>query len=149
MGRKGIPPGRREFQRPGSKPSRLFKPAGTRIRSGKQASSPESPRARLQECLPSFVVEGLREALPVFNRKMPGFCSPDAVLDRGGDADLFSPCASCAEEDLQSRDPSGTLPLRRRIRICRRHRQLGAGRDQGGGSNSEQHEIGPRAQGIG
>ncbi|MHB1483222.1 MAG: NAD(P)/FAD-dependent oxidoreductase [Saccharofermentanales bacterium] len=34
----------------------------------------------LEKCLPRFVVESIREAIPVFNRKMPGFASPGALL---------------------------------------------------------------------
>jgi uncharacterized FAD-dependent dehydrogenase len=36
--------------------------------------------APLHECLPEFMVKGLREALTVFNRKMKGFSSSDAQL---------------------------------------------------------------------
>ncbi len=31
-------------------------------------------------CLPKFVVESLREALPIFDRKLKGFANPDAIL---------------------------------------------------------------------
>lgn len=31
-------------------------------------------------CLPKYVVEALKEALPIFNRKIPGFAQDDAVL---------------------------------------------------------------------
>jgi len=65
--------------------------------------------ARLQECLPSFVVEGLREALPVFNRKMPGFCSPEAVLI-GVETRTSSPLRILREEDFQSRTVKGLYP---------------------------------------
>jgi uncharacterized FAD-dependent dehydrogenase len=65
--------------------------------------------ARLQECLPSFVVEGLREALPVFNRKMPGFCSPEAVLF-GVETRTSSPLRILRGEDFQSRTVNGLYP---------------------------------------
>lgn len=34
----------------------------------------------LYRCLPDYVVDSLRKALPLFDRKMPGFADPDAVL---------------------------------------------------------------------
>ena len=34
----------------------------------------------LNECLPDYVVDSLREALPLFDRKMKGFMDPDAIL---------------------------------------------------------------------
>ncbi len=34
----------------------------------------------LHRCLPDYVVDSLRKALPLFDRKMPGFADPDAVL---------------------------------------------------------------------
>jgi uncharacterized FAD-dependent dehydrogenase len=34
----------------------------------------------LRGCLPDYVVETLREALPIFERKVKGFASPDSVL---------------------------------------------------------------------
>jgi uncharacterized FAD-dependent dehydrogenase len=36
--------------------------------------------ADLGACLPAFVTAALREALPVFERQIPGYCLPDAVL---------------------------------------------------------------------
>jgi len=36
--------------------------------------------ADLSACLPAFVTAALREALPVFERQIPGYCLPDAVL---------------------------------------------------------------------
>lgn len=35
---------------------------------------------RLDECLPDFVAESMRQALPMLDRKLKGFASPDAVL---------------------------------------------------------------------
>jgi uncharacterized FAD-dependent dehydrogenase len=67
-----------------------------------------SPR-RLEECLPDFIVQGLREALPVFNRKMPGFNSPDAVLI-GIETRTSSPLRIARGEDLQSVTLQGLYP---------------------------------------
>ncbi len=36
--------------------------------------------ADLSRCLPPFVTAALREALPRFERRIPGFCRPDALL---------------------------------------------------------------------
>jgi uncharacterized protein len=76
---------------------------------GKTSFRPGVFPARLQECLPSQVVEGLREALPVFHRKMPGFCSPEAVLI-GVETRTSSPLRILRGEDFQSRTISGLYP---------------------------------------
>ena len=34
----------------------------------------------LKDCLPGFVLQSLREALPLFGRKIKGFANPDALL---------------------------------------------------------------------
>jgi len=34
----------------------------------------------LDGCLPEFVLEALREALPVFQRRIPGYCGPESLL---------------------------------------------------------------------
>lgn len=41
---------------------------------------PEVVHADLETCLPSFVTNGLRQALPVFERRMRGFVGPEATL---------------------------------------------------------------------
>ena len=78
---------------PGRKTS--FKPGGT--------------PARLTDCLPAVVAEDLREALPVFNRKMPGFCSQDAVLI-GIETRTSSPVRMVRGEDFQSATIRGLYP---------------------------------------
>jgi hypothetical protein len=65
--------------------------------------------ARLQDCLPAAVAEDLREALPVFNRKMPGFCSREAVLI-GVETRTSSPLRILRGEDFQSRTVQGLYP---------------------------------------
>jgi uncharacterized protein len=64
---------------------------------------------RLEECLPDFAVQDLREALPVFNRKMPGFNSQDAVLI-GIETRTSSPLRIVRGEDLQSVTVQGLYP---------------------------------------
>ena len=34
----------------------------------------------LDDCLPAFAAEAMRQAIPLLDRKMRGFASPDAVL---------------------------------------------------------------------
>src|SRR3546814_135420 len=34
----------------------------------------------LRECLPDFVIDSIREALPVFGRQVPGYDHPDVVM---------------------------------------------------------------------
>jgi uncharacterized FAD-dependent dehydrogenase len=81
-------------------------PSSIRETSFKPAISP----ARLDECLPAFVVESLREALPYFNRKMPGFVSSDAVLI-GNETRTSSPLRILREKDYQSRSVRGLYPI--------------------------------------
>lgn len=55
-----------------------------RVASAARSVSPSYPHGLcfcdLRQCLPGYVVDALREALPLFDRKMRGFASPDAVL---------------------------------------------------------------------
>jgi hypothetical protein len=76
---------------------------------GKTSFRPGVSPARLEECLPPAIVAGLREALPVFNRKMPGFCSPEAVLI-GVETRTSSPLRILRGDDFQSRTVSGLYP---------------------------------------
>jgi len=66
--------------------------------------------ARLDECLPAFVVESLREALPFFNRRMPGFSSSEAVLI-GIETRTSSPLRILREKDYQSQSVRGLYPI--------------------------------------
>jgi uncharacterized FAD-dependent dehydrogenase len=66
--------------------------------------------ARLEECLPSFVAESLREALPFFNRKMRGFSSPEAML-LGVETRTSSPLRILRGEDYQSPNVRGLYPI--------------------------------------
>ncbi len=75
----------------------------------KTSFQPGVSPARLQDCLPPFVVENLREALPVFSRKMPGFCSEEAVLI-GVETRTSSPLRILRGEDFQSPTIKGLYP---------------------------------------
>ncbi len=55
----------------------------------------------LDQCLPDYVIESLREALPVLNRKIKGFAHPDAVLT-GVETRSSAPVRFTRDESLQS-----------------------------------------------
>jgi hypothetical protein len=66
--------------------------------------------ARLDECLPAFVVESLREGLPYFNRRMPGFSSSEAMLI-GIETRTSSPLRILRKKDYQSQSVQGLYPI--------------------------------------
>jgi hypothetical protein len=66
--------------------------------------------ARLDECLPAFVGESLREALPSFNRRMPGFASAGALLI-GIETRTSSPLRILRKKDYQSQSVRGLYPI--------------------------------------
>jgi uncharacterized FAD-dependent dehydrogenase len=63
----------------------------------------------LSDCLPDFAVLALREALPVFGRRIPGFDDPDAVLT-GVETRTSSPVRITRGEDFQSLNTAGLYP---------------------------------------
>lgn len=66
--------------------------------------------ARLEECLPGFVVESLREAIPYFHRKMPGFSSAEAMLI-GIETRTSAPLRILRGDDYHSQNIRGLLPI--------------------------------------
>jgi uncharacterized FAD-dependent dehydrogenase len=66
--------------------------------------------ACLDECLPGFVVESLREAIPYFDRKMRGFSSKEAML-MGVETRTSSPIRILRREDFQSQNVHGLFPV--------------------------------------
>jgi len=66
--------------------------------------------ARLDECLPGFVAESLREAIPYFDRKMRGFSSQEAML-MGVETRTSSPIRILRREDFQSLNIHGLFPI--------------------------------------
>ena len=60
-----------------------------------------SEHSVLAQCLPGFVVEGIREALPVFGKKIKGFDDPEAVL-KGIESGSSSPVRIKRDGELQS-----------------------------------------------
>jgi uncharacterized FAD-dependent dehydrogenase len=66
--------------------------------------------ARLEECLPGFIVESLREAIPFFDRKMRKFSSKEAML-MGVETRTSSPVRILRSDDYQSLNVTGLLPI--------------------------------------
>jgi uncharacterized FAD-dependent dehydrogenase len=63
----------------------------------------------LATCLPGFVVEAIREALPMFGRQIPGYDHPDAMLT-GVETRTSSPVRIPRGKDLQSVNTWGLYP---------------------------------------
>ncbi len=57
--------------------------------------------ARLADCLPGYVTETLRQALPFFERRLPGFSRPDAILT-GVETRSSSPLRIVRNDALES-----------------------------------------------
>jgi uncharacterized FAD-dependent dehydrogenase len=63
----------------------------------------------LADCLPSFAIEAIREALPAFGRRIQGFDDPDAVLT-GVETRTSSPVRIPRGTDFQSLNTAGLYP---------------------------------------
>ncbi len=63
----------------------------------------------LAQCLPSFAIQAMREALPLFGRQMPGYDHPDVVLT-GVETRTSSPVRFTRGPDLQSLNTNGLYP---------------------------------------
>ncbi len=63
----------------------------------------------LAECLPRFVLDAIREALPVFGRQMPGYDHPDVVMT-GVETRTSSPVRIRRGADFQSINTRGLYP---------------------------------------
>ncbi|WP_232496120.1 NAD(P)/FAD-dependent oxidoreductase [Novosphingobium kaempferiae] len=63
----------------------------------------------LAECLPDFVVEAIREALPVFGRQVPGYDHPDVIMT-GVETRSSSPVRIGRGKDCQSLNTRGLYP---------------------------------------
>ena len=63
----------------------------------------------LAQCLPDFVLESIREALPVFGRQIPGYDHPDVVMT-GVETRTSSPIRITRGKDLQSLNTAGLYP---------------------------------------
>ncbi len=63
----------------------------------------------LAQCLPDFVLDSIREALPVFGRQIPGYDHPDVVMT-GVETRTSSPIRITRGADLQSLNTAGLYP---------------------------------------
>lgn len=63
----------------------------------------------LAHCLPPFVIEAFREALPVFGRQIAGYDHPDAVMT-GVETRTSSPIRITRGQDFQSLNTAGLYP---------------------------------------
>ena len=63
----------------------------------------------LSDCLPDYAIEAIREALPTFDKTIPGFAMPDAVLT-GVETRTSSPIRITRGDDLQSLNTEGLYP---------------------------------------
>ena len=63
----------------------------------------------LAECLPLFVVDAIREALPAFGRQIAGYDHPDAMLT-GVETRTSSPVRITRGRDFQSLNTAGLFP---------------------------------------
>ena len=64
----------------------------------------------LSEALPSSIIQALKEALPEFDKKMPGFARADAVLT-GVETRTSSPLRIMRDGDFQSISLGGLYPV--------------------------------------
>ena len=63
----------------------------------------------LAPALPGFAIDAIREALPVFGRKIKGFDMPDAVLT-GVETRTSCPLRITRSDDFQSLNVAGLYP---------------------------------------
>lgn len=80
------------------------------ISSRKTSFRPGITPVHLDECLPDFVAESLREAIPFFSSKMPGFSSSEATLI-GIETRTSAPVRILRGDDYHSRNIRGLLPI--------------------------------------
>jgi len=63
----------------------------------------------LAQCLPAFVIEAMREALPAFGRQIAGYDHPDVLLT-GVETRTSSPIRITRGKDFQSLNTAGLFP---------------------------------------
>jgi uncharacterized FAD-dependent dehydrogenase len=83
--------------------------ASTTLGSVEPSYKPGVKLGDLSGALPPYAIEAIREALPVFGRKIKGFDLPDAVLT-GVETRTSSPLKIHRGEDLQSTNVRGLYP---------------------------------------
>jgi uncharacterized FAD-dependent dehydrogenase len=82
---------------------------GTALGSVLPSFKPGVAPADLAAILPEYAVSAMREALPVFGRKIPGFDMPDALLT-GVETRTSAPLRMTRGADLQSLNTPGLYP---------------------------------------
>ena len=93
----------------GSQPPPVVPAAGEGSRPLQPSYAPGVTEANLDGCLPDFASAAIREALPAFERSIPGFCMADARLT-GVETRTSSPVRIPRGEDLQSLNTEGLYP---------------------------------------
>ncbi|MEG1256702.1 NAD(P)/FAD-dependent oxidoreductase [Clostridium sp.] len=79
------------------------------FRKVKPTYTPGTRLSDLRECAPKFVVESIKEALPVFNRKIPGYTGNDALLT-GVETRTSAPVKINRNENHESINVEGLYP---------------------------------------
>lgn len=87
----------------------LARRPSTRLGAVQPSYRPGVTPTDLSLCLPGFVTEAIREALPVFGRRIRGFDDPDAVMT-GVETRTSSPVRIARGADLQSPGLAGLYP---------------------------------------
>jgi len=87
----------------------LARRASTALGSVEPSYKPGVKMVSLDSALPGYAIEALREALPVFGRKIKGFDLPDAVLT-GVETRTSSPLRIQRDGDFQSPGMRGLFP---------------------------------------
>ncbi len=83
--------------------------ASTALGSVEPSYKPGVKLVDLAAALPSYAIEAIREAIPVFGKKIKGFDLPDAVLT-GVETRTSSPIKMTRGEDFQSLNVRGLFP---------------------------------------
>jgi hypothetical protein len=99
----------------------------------------------LSQCLPDFVIEAIREALPAFGRQVPGYDHPDVVLT--GVETRTLPIRIRAGPTSE-REHARPLSCRRRRWLRGRHSLGGGGRHPRGRSAGARHDGAKRGGGL-
>jgi uncharacterized FAD-dependent dehydrogenase len=83
--------------------------ASTTLGSVVPSYTPGVVPAELAACLPSYAIDAIREALPVFGRRIPGFDMDEAVMT-GVETRTSSPIRMTRGENMQSLNTPGLFP---------------------------------------
>lgn len=87
----------------------LAQKPSTSLRTAEPSYRPGVTPTDLSLCLPDWAIDAIREALPVFGRKIKGYDMDDAVMT-GVETRTSSPVRMTRREDHQSRSVDGLYP---------------------------------------